>query len=299
MASRSTASLKNAFPVLNNRASKTIPVNASTLRVNISTSASCLQGGCAIFSATVFGNQEGFGREKNDGNVSTAMVSSSHRIGRALAGLQKLAFGICFNPADSARVLIVKGRHKMNIRCLIAWLALGLFATAGCVGPKVQTDFDPAAEFSGFHTYAFTGMTDRDQGGVLDNSLLRKRIEEMVGQQLTAKGLRQVGLEDHPDLLVHFWVGVKDKQQVESTGVMGGGYGGGYGWRTGYYGGNVTTFQYQEGTLVVDLAESSKKELVWRATIVGTLADSSEKNVEIAKAGVAKAFEDYPPAKKK
>jgi hypothetical protein len=38
---------------------------------------------------------------------------------------------------------------------------------------------------------------------------------------------------------------------------------------------------------------------VWRATIVGTLADSSEKNVEIAKAGVAKAFEDYPPAKKK
>ncbi len=44
--------------------------------------------------------------------------------------------------------------------------------------------------------------------GVLDNSLLRKRIEVMVGQQLIAKGLRQVGLEDHSDLLVHFWVPV-------------------------------------------------------------------------------------------
>ena len=161
------------------------------------------------------------------------------------------------------------------------------------------TDFDPSAEFSAFRTFAFTGLTDRDQGGVLDNSLLRKRIEEMVGQQLIAKGLQQVALEERPDLLVHFWVGVKDKQQVESTGAVGGGYGGGYGWRTGYYGGGVTTFQYQEGTLIVDLAESSKKELVWRATIVGTLADTSDKNVEIAKAGVAKAFENYPPDRKK
>jgi hypothetical protein len=187
----------------------------------------------------------------------------------------------------------------MNIRFLIAWLAFGLLAAGGCVGPKVHTDHDPSAEFSAFHTFAFTGLTDRDQGGVLDNSLMRKRIEEMVGQQLTAKGLRQVGLEDRSDLLVHFWVGVKDKQHVESTGVVGGGaYGGGYGWRTGYYGGGVTTFEYQEGTLIVDLAESSKKELVWRATIVGMLGDSPEKNIEMANMGVTKAFEDYPPAKK-
>jgi len=38
---------------------------------------------------------------------------------------------------------------------------------------------------------------------------------------------------------------------------------------------------------------------VWRATIVGTLRDSPEKNVEMANKGVAKAFEDYPPAHKK
>lgn len=194
----------------------------------------------------------------------------------------------------------------MNIRFLIAWLALGLVAAGGCAGPKVLTDFDPSAGFSAFRTFAFAGLTDRDQGGVLDNSLVRKRIEEMVGRQLTAKGLSQVGVEDRPDLLVHFWVGVKDKQRVESTGVTAGAYagayGGRYGWRTGYpgyYGGGVTTYEYQEGTLIVDLAESSKNELVWRATIVGTLQDSTEKNLEMANKGVAEAFEDYPPAKKK
>jgi hypothetical protein len=191
----------------------------------------------------------------------------------------------------------------MNMRFLIAGLALRLLAAGGCAGPKVLTDFDPSVEFAAFSTFAFSGLTDRDQGGVLDNSLMRKRIEEMVGQQLTAKGLRQVGLEDRSDLLVHFWVGVKDKQRVESTGTAGGPYyyGGRYGWRAGYSGyySGVTTYEYQEGTLIVDLAESSKKELVWRATIVGTLRDSTEKNLEMANTGVAKAFEDYPPAKKK
>jgi hypothetical protein len=185
----------------------------------------------------------------------------------------------------------------MHIRGLSVTLLLVLFAVFGCVGPNVRTDFDPHAEFSGFHTFAFTGITDTDRGGVLDNSLLRKRIEQMVGQQLTAKGVRQVGEQDSPDLLVHFWVSVKDKQRVESTGVTGGAYSR-YAWRTGYYGGTVTTYDYQEGTLVVDLAESSKKELVWRATIVGTLAEKSDQNIEMAQAGVTKAFENYPPAKK-
>ena len=185
----------------------------------------------------------------------------------------------------------------MSIRFLIAGLALGLLAAGGCAGPKVITDFDPSAEFSAFHTFAFTGLTDRDQGGVLDNSLLRKRIEEIVGQQLTAKGLRQVGVEDRSDLLVHFWVRVKDKQRVESTGMTAGPYGGRYG-GAGYYGGGVTTYEYEEGTLIVDLAESSKEELVWRATIVAILRGSPEENLELVNKGVAKAFEAYPPAKK-
>lgn len=185
----------------------------------------------------------------------------------------------------------------MSIRFLIAGLALGLLAAGGCAGPKVITDFDPSAEFSAFRTFAFTGLTDRDQGGVLDNSLLRKRIEEIVGQQLTAKGLRQVGVEDRSDLLVHFWVRVKDKQRVESTGMTAGPYGGRYG-GAGYYGGGVTTYEYEEGTLIVDLAESSKEELVWRATIVAILRGSPEENLELVNKGVAKAFEAYPPAKK-
>ena len=187
----------------------------------------------------------------------------------------------------------------MNIRVLLAGVALGLLAAEGCAGPKVLTDFDPSAEFSAFRTYAFAGRTDLDQGGVLDNPSVRKQIEEMVGRQLIAKGLREVDVEGRSDLLVDFWVDVKDKQRVLSTGMAGGASGGRYGSGAGYHGNIGNTYEYQEGTLIVDLVESSKKELVWRATIVAILRGSPEKNLELADKGVAKAFEAYPPANKK
>ena len=205
----------------------------------------------------------------------------------------------------------------MSIRFLISCLALGLLAAGGCAEwPKVVTDFDSSAEFSAFRTFAFSGITDRGKEvGPSDNSPLRGRIKEMVDVQLAAKGLRQVGVEDRPDLLVHIFFGVKDKQHVQSTGMTPGLYGPGYGWRPGYYGrqveayeyhdgewdrvnsNRVTTYEERVGTLIVDLAASSKKELVWRAVIKAALGDNLEENFQMANKGVAKAFKDYPPAK--
>ena len=211
----------------------------------------------------------------------------------------------------------------MNLRFLIAGLALGLLAAGGCAeGPKVLTDSDPSAEFSVFRTFAFSGMTDRGyEVGPSDHSPLRGRVKEMVDEQLTAKGLRQVSVEDRPDLLVHIFFGVKDKQRVESTdrtpSLYPGRYSGRYpGFYPGLYSGRevtayeyhdgdwvpassrvVTTYEDHEGALIVDLAESSKKKLVWRAVIRAVLGDNLEKNFELANKGIAKAFKDYPLAK--
>jgi hypothetical protein len=71
------------------------------------------------------------------------------------------------------------------------------------------------------------------------------------------------------------------------------GHRGVYGWGAGYSG--VTTYEYTEGTLIVDLVTPAKKELVWRAGMVGTLADSKEKNLQMADEAIAKAFKNYPP----
>jgi hypothetical protein len=58
----------------------------------------------------------------------------------------------------------------------------------------------------------------------------------------------------------------------------------------------VSAYEDHEGTLIVDLAKSSKKELVWRAVIRAVLGDYLAKNFEMANKGVAKAFNDYLPA---
>lgn len=210
----------------------------------------------------------------------------------------------------------------MNLRFLIAWLALWLMAAGGCAeGPKVLTDSDPSAQFSAFRTFALSGMTDRGyEVGPSDHSPLRGRIKEMVDEQLVAKGLQQVNVEDRPDLLIHIFFGVKEQHRVETTDMTPGLYPGIYPGRYpgvypglypyqvkayDYHDGDwvpastrvVTTHEDHEGTLIVDLADSSKKKLVWRAVIRAVLGDNLEQNFESANKGIAEAFKDYPRAK--
>ncbi|HZI51409.1 MAG TPA: hypothetical protein VFE29_06275, partial [Terriglobia bacterium] len=87
----------------------------------------------------------------------------------------------------------------MNIRFLILCLALGLLAAGGCSKVKamyedkryeiqVRTNFDESIDFSSFHTFAHSGMTDRGRKiAATDNtSPLRMRIKEIVNKQLVA-----------------------------------------------------------------------------------------------------------------
>src|SRR5262245_51189733 len=102
---------------------------------------------------------------------------------------------------------------SMIIRHIVPFIATMLFTLQACTSIDVKTDFDPSADFSKFHTFAFAGVTDINKGGILDNSLMRKRLESIVGRELESKGLQHVGIDQNPDLLVHYWVGVAEKQQ--------------------------------------------------------------------------------------
>jgi hypothetical protein len=184
-------------------------------------------------------------------------------------------------------------------RWVISLNVIFLACAVGCTNIDVKTDFDPTVDFSRFKTFAFAGFTDLNQSGVLNNTLTRRRLETVISGELVKKGLRQVGIDENPDVLVHYWMGVKEKQTLESTGPSVGAYRGygGYGWGAGYSG--VTTREYKEGTLITDLIEPTKKDLVWRATMVANLKDSTEGNIELGNAALKKAFENYPPSQAK
>jgi hypothetical protein len=184
------------------------------------------------------------------------------------------------------------GRWRSGLMALVmAWVGL-----AACTTIDVKTDFDHTADFGKFQTFAFVGMTDLNQGGVLSNSLTRTRIENAIDEELTRKGLRQIELDQNPDLWVHYWVGVEDKQRIQTIGPSVGvaRWHGWYGWGAGH--GGVSTYEYRQGTLITDLIEPAKNELVWRATMMAHLKETPQKNAELIKQAVEKAFKNYPPA---
>ena len=195
-----------------------------------------------------------------------------------------------------------------------ALMAIMAALAAGCV-TNTRNDFDPSVDFSKFRTYGYLGGHEIDKTGLLENSLVRKRVETLVSRQLQARGLREVPLDQNPDLTVLYWVGVKEKQQVGTlpTHPTYPAYPGwrGYGAypRRGVYGvdpywsgrwgpvyDDVVVTNYREGTLIIDLVDTGTTDLVWRTYLTRVLSDNPDKNLKGADQDLEKAFENFPPA---
>ena len=167
----------------------------------------------------------------------------------------------------------------------IAALAIVL-APALAQAQKVNTDFDPAVDFTTFKTYSWTTGTPSP------NPLGEQRIQDAVNKALQAKGLKLVSA--NPDLVVATHAVGKEETELVSTG-----YSGPYRW--GYRGGTSTTsvYTYMTGTLAVDLYSAQTKKLAWRGVGSDTLSDKAEKNAEKVVKAVDKMFKQFPPKPKK
>jgi hypothetical protein len=65
----------------------------------------------------------------------------------------------------------------------------------------------------------------------------------------------------------------------------------------GWYGGQVDVYQYNEGTLIVDIVDAKTNQLVWRGTATKTIDESAspEQREANLKEVVSRIFEKYPP----
>jgi hypothetical protein len=177
---------------------------------------------------------------------------------------------------------------------------LGIALLMSCSSLSVKTDFDPSVDFSIYKTYSwYTGKMPEDDA-LARNPLIRKRVKDAVDRTLAAKGYKLVN-DGSPDFVVIIHAGTKQKTQVTSYGAYGyPGYGygrWGYGWG-GYGAGGVDVYQYDEATLFIDIADFSKKELVWRGTgtdVVSTSQDDPEEVQERLNDVVEQILADFPP----
>jgi len=195
----------------------------------------------------------------------------------------------------------MKSIHLQRNRCIGLLVVAAVVTTVACgSGIKVQTDFDPAADFSRYATFfVLEEAGDATAPGFLDD-----RIKNALAQTLTAKGWRQVDSPDQADAAVGYQLTTEERSSYQTISTGWGGYGYDYGgWYDPYWGGGMgtsttTEYRYQVGTLIIALFDVEKKEMIYVSTGSGEL-DDRQVTPEQAQAEVNEVVErllrDFPP----
>lgn len=171
----------------------------------------------------------------------------------------------------------------------VALTAAALLAATAAGAQDVSVDYDKAANFGAYKTFAVK------LGTSWGNPLGEKRVTDEITSSLVAKGW-QVAPPDKADVIVVLHGATEKKRSLDT--FYTGGYGG---YRWGGMGGSsqTTVHEYTVGTLVTDMFDAKSKALIWRGTASDEISDKPEKNVKkLAKAG-DKLFKDFPPGSAK
>lgn len=170
--------------------------------------------------------------------------------------------------------------------------AAAILLSAGCSTLEVSTDYDKSADFTKYRTYTW------GKGEEIKNTIVKKRIEASIDAQLASKGLKKT--ESSPDLAVFVHPRLSKETQINTYST---GWGYGYGWY-GYGGGMGTTTstvsEIPVGTIIVDLVDVQKKDLVWRGIAKSQLDSeaSAEQRQERLDDAMKQLFASYPPKTK-
>jgi len=160
-------------------------------------------------------------------------------------------------------------------------LILILLAAGSAFAQKVSVEFDQTADFAKYKTFAIRDGELNSKSPALNNELIKKRIDADIERDLMARGLKMVS--GQADLNIRYRLGSAAKKEVERYPA---------GWRG--LGTRVVRVPYTEGTLVIDLRDTSTRSLVWRAIASEEKSDASQIEGKLDDM-VRKALEKYPP----
>lgn len=178
---------------------------------------------------------------------------------------------------------------KLTIAVTAAVLLLSACSTT------IQTDFDTQADFSKYSSYAWFIKPEKNKPPTAGaNQIVDRRIRRAIAGQLASKGFSETSAE-RADFLVTYYVSLSQQIRMYPTGWgygWGPYWGFGYGWWPGWgYGG---TYVYNEGTIIVDVIDQGRRQLVWRGVVSRALSKSSSSQEKIDKA-IARLMRGFPP----
>lgn len=166
----------------------------------------------------------------------------------------------------------------------VLWLCLAGLAFA----QKTHINFDKSANFASYKTYMWEKSPNPAQGD------WNQRIIDDIDKQLQAKGLTKV--DSNPDLWVVYSNSIHEEKDVVGVGYAPGPT---WGWDNGVGPVAHNTYINKVGTLVVELADTKTKQLLWRGSVSDTISDKTNKNIGTLDKAVSKLFKEYPPKEKK
>jgi hypothetical protein len=189
-----------------------------------------------------------------------------------------------------------------RLRSLAVALIAGLLL-AGCSTLSVVSDYDPAFDFSQLRSYAWLqpGPAATGDPRLDGNTLLRDRVHAAVDAELAARGLKRLEDKTAADVLVTYTVTLDRRTSVRTINHA-------YGYAPwgppGYHfpgpyalGTDTYVYEYDEGTLIIDLVTPEERRLIWRGS--GTdelrLRQTPGENAAAVRETVAAILEGFPP----
>ena len=163
-------------------------------------------------------------------------------------------------------------------------LVLAVLSAALAWAQKITVEFDQAADFSRYKTFAIRDGQLNSRNPALNSELVKKRIEADITRYLTARGLEMT--TGQADLNVRYHFGSVRKAEIER-------------YPAGWYGmgTRIVRVPYTEGTLVIDLRDPSTRSLVWRGIASEEKSDGTKIEGKLDDM-VRKAIDKYPPKPK-
>lgn len=185
----------------------------------------------------------------------------------------------------------------MLSRSLLLFSAVAL---SGCLAMQIRSDYDPAAKLDGLQSYDWIEIEKKPSADPrLSDPMLDKRIRQLVEKQLATQGYVRstVGA---PDFIVGYHVALEKKLAVSTMNDYYG-YRAGWGWSYGAGTGRVVpesyVYQYEQGSLIIDIVNPQTRELMWRGAAQAEVSQK-KRNEQLAEA-VQRILERFPPQQKK
>lgn len=163
-------------------------------------------------------------------------------------------------------------------------MLVALTACSVAFAQDVRTNYMPGTDFSKYHNYKWITI----EGGIHPNQIMDAEIKQAIDAQLSAKGLTKTD-SDPADLYIGYQCAVDQEKQWNGFGMGGGLRWGGMA--------SATSSTINNGSVVVDLYDTSTKQLVWTGTATKTLdpSNNQDKNQKNLNKAAQKLFKNYPP----